>query len=976
MRITPWNPYNTEDVDDIYTQLSMLRDDHGGKRHGTTKEKLQDYTEMFYGHGHHPNPSRILVYGRPGIGKTTFTQKIAVDWTRDKKEILKKFDVLLLINLRDVCGSQDFPTMLKTAELLSADDPMAFHHLDKYVRDNQDKVLLVLDGYDEYRSGTSSPVHEIWRGKILRNCCVVVTTRPVKEEELSRWSHVQLELNGFDSEEQVKTFASGFLSDQGVAGLVKYLQEQDLWGMVETPLLLSMLCLVWKELKGQLRSRADLFRRFLLTILQHQDLKVSDEVRHDIDEYSRDFSKLGELAFHALLERRLYLRSSEWPYDVDLKKFTDSGVFQTSKPSSSTPEKNVHFLHKSFQEFFVAQFIVDELTTKGNETCLSKVDWRGTVEMVEVLKFVCELSSDAARAVLSHLQRIGEEEGLTEYNFTESPGPNDFSVEEDRFISICTDCLFCCAASDRQGLLPLFLECVHGVVILQPKQVSVAAREHLLRSTSGVAPEYVFFDYLDEDTKIMDEEIFSVMCDFNSAVVTCLGEVRELKMYGSLVMHFFLKKEGEQMLFYLNQIYKDRFRALPTELLTELTSVPVSSPQKSVDDLSKNQDNVLRQTGQHCLSFVGKITMKFPTSEDITVVNNVLSSITRPKKIKIDGDSCTSTACEAGLISNIHFTDCLQSLQLMEIGLTAKCATQIAESLHQAPNLRKLDLSRNPLYSSVSDLARNLHHVPELTELKLLNVQMGEKECVALAKSLNNVNKLQVLHIADNPLGHGVRALAEHLNCLSELIVLTLYTTKMGEKEATAVAQCLPSLSQLKVIVISQNQLGDGIFELSEQLKCLTGLTELELDRTGMGEREAAALAGCLPSFSQLKKLNLSANPLGHGIVVLAEGLEGVPNLTELGLKSIEMGETEVSALACALKHVPKLSTLDLRDNPLGRGVRVLMTHLSSVPKLRELNLFDVKMTKKEVEDLGAVRGLITDYHVSVLFLLIFLSAH
>ena len=358
--------------------------------------------------------------------------------------------------------------------------------------------------------------------------------------------------------------------------------------------------------------------------------------------------------------------------------------------------------------------------------------------------------------------------------------------------------------------------------------------------------------------------------------------------------------------------------------------------------------------------------MKFATSEEITVVNNVLSSITHPKRIKIDSNSDTSALCETGLISNINFTDCLLGLKLCNIKLAATCATEIAESLHQAPNLRKLDLSWNPLYSGVSDLAGNIHHVPELTELKLTEVQMREKECVVLASSLNKVNKLQKLNIAGNSLGQGIMALAEQLTYLPELVMLNLGATEMGEKEVTAVAQCLPSLSQLKMIYLSDNPLGYGIIELGEHLNCLPGLTELELAQTNMGEEEATALALCLPSLSQLKRLNLSVNPLGHGIVQLAERLKCVPNLTELVLYKTHMGREQVSALARALKHVPKLRTLDLYNNPLGRGIRVLIQHLSSVPELRLLFLRGVKMTKKEVNDLGAVRDLISDYHVSV----------
>ena len=119
VKITPWNPDDTVDIDYVYTKLSWLKDEK--KPNGKTQRKLEDYTDMFKGLKRFANPKRMLVYGRPGIGKSTFAQKIAVDWANGRKEVLKRFDVLLLIKLRDVCGMEDFPTVIKASKLLAKD---------------------------------------------------------------------------------------------------------------------------------------------------------------------------------------------------------------------------------------------------------------------------------------------------------------------------------------------------------------------------------------------------------------------------------------------------------------------------------------------------------------------------------------------------------------------------------------------------------------------------------------------------------------------------------------------------------------------------------------------------------------------------------------------------------------------------------------------------------------------------------------
>ena len=226
MKIIPWDESSAVHIDDLYTTLSWVRDDR--KPSGVTQEELRDYTDIFKGDKHHPNPKRLLVYGRPGIGKTTFSKKTAFDWSRQRKEILKKFDVVLLIKLRDVCELKDVSDFLRASKLLAGDE--VADDVYEYILRNQEKVLLILDGYDEYFfSGENSPVGDIWEGSELSLVHVIITTRKEKADKLIAPSHVQFEINGFKSDGQVRTFASKLLEDEErVQEFVSFLDERDL----------------------------------------------------------------------------------------------------------------------------------------------------------------------------------------------------------------------------------------------------------------------------------------------------------------------------------------------------------------------------------------------------------------------------------------------------------------------------------------------------------------------------------------------------------------------------------------------------------------------------------------------------------------------------------------------------------------------------------------------------------------------------
>ena len=304
MPISVWSTLDPVDIHEIYTRLSWVKQEQHAA--GPSQTELNHYCDLFTANKSDTFPKRILVQGQTGIGKTTFVKKLALDWAElnledetadDKKAVaLKKFALLVAVNLKEVSKHQSLKDVISCSNIFAMEDKSITDGLLKYITDNQDKVLFVFDGYDEYRCGRDSDIFKIFKGDKLRDSYVLITSRISKADDL-RESRVlkvlRAEIVGFshcDISSYMKRKLGSYKDAENLRG---HLHEKDLFALAKSPLLLLFLCNLWKEghLESWPKTKTDLYVQIVQSVLYHNQAKHSASASCDFRELE-DFEEI------------------------------------------------------------------------------------------------------------------------------------------------------------------------------------------------------------------------------------------------------------------------------------------------------------------------------------------------------------------------------------------------------------------------------------------------------------------------------------------------------------------------------------------------------------------------------------------------------------------------------------------------------------------------------------------------------------
>ena len=207
-------------LSNIFTRLQIVS---RTKERSQLTDDIVNMTEIFKSHPDCDNPRVVLIEGNPGMGKTTYCQKLAYDWSVGEippDASFPEVEILLLLKCRDM--------NMKTVDIEEAiDDQLLPQDVGKkeredffhFIRSNQSRVLLVLDGLDELRQELLPCIQPLIEGKIFSNTFLVLTARHEAGIRLRRYCDTLLEIIGYtndDADSYIKKYFSKH-EDQSLA---------------------------------------------------------------------------------------------------------------------------------------------------------------------------------------------------------------------------------------------------------------------------------------------------------------------------------------------------------------------------------------------------------------------------------------------------------------------------------------------------------------------------------------------------------------------------------------------------------------------------------------------------------------------------------------------------------------------------------------------------------------------------------------
>jgi len=387
---------------------------------------------------------KLMVLGKPGAGKSTFLKYLAMQCIEGNFQANR---IPVFITLKDFAEIKENPDLFtyisQLVELPTSDA------LRKILQQGQ--MLMLLDGLDEVREeDTKRVLRQILKFSDQFHLNQFVMTCRIAAKEYTFERFTEVEVADFD-EEQISLFAQNWFRRSDPMKAKRFVQKlkenEPIQELTSSPLLLTLLCLVFQEKEDFPKKRSDLYQEGIEILLETWDAKRGierDELYKNLS-LKKKQALLRQIAL-ATFEQQNYFFKPELIEEIiedffcklsssDFKKedleVDSKAVLRAIEAQHGLlieRAKNIYsFSHLTFQEYFVAREIVANSAYENLVEHLNEKRWR---EVFLLTTSMMRNADDLLRLIKQTIDRtLPEDEKLQEFlrwvnqksDFTEAP---------------------------------------------------------------------------------------------------------------------------------------------------------------------------------------------------------------------------------------------------------------------------------------------------------------------------------------------------------------------------------------------------------------------------------------------------------------------------------------------------------------------------------------------------------------------------